>query len=94
MRRFYVPVTALVLALPGAAFGQATRTAEAAAPARVDADQMLEDVRFLASDALLGRRTGTPGNARAREYLVDAFRRVGLQPMGLNRPGFVGELLT
>jgi Zn-dependent M28 family amino/carboxypeptidase len=43
---------------------------------------MLGDLEFLSSDALLGRRTGTPGNARAREYIVEGFRRAGLQPVG------------
>jgi hypothetical protein len=49
---------------------------------RVDAVRMLADLEFLASDALLGRRTDTPGNAEAREYLVAGFQGVGLQPLG------------
>ncbi|HEX6938405.1 MAG TPA: M28 family peptidase [Longimicrobiales bacterium] len=49
---------------------------------RVDADRLLADIRFLASDALAGRRVGTAGNARAREYVLAAFRRIGLEPAG------------
>src|SRR5690606_11837250 len=52
---------------------------------RIDADRMLADLRFLASDELEGRRTGTPGNERAREHIRAAFLRHGLEPFG---PGF------
>jgi Zn-dependent M28 family amino/carboxypeptidase len=80
MRRILVTGLVLLAALPGAASAQGV--AKAAPAARIDAERMLGDVKFLASDALLGRRTGTPGNAEAREYLVSAFRRVGLEPFG------------
>jgi Zn-dependent M28 family amino/carboxypeptidase len=43
---------------------------------------MLSDLEFVSSDALEGRRTGTPGNAQARAFLEAGFRRVGLQPLG------------
>lgn len=49
---------------------------------RIDADRMLADLRFLASDELAGRRTGTPGNERAREHIRAAFLRYGLEPFG------------
>jgi Zn-dependent M28 family amino/carboxypeptidase len=80
MRRVLVTGLVLLAALPGAASAQGVT--KAAPKARIDAERMLGDVKFLSSDALLGRRTGTPGNAEAREYLVAAFRRVGLQPFG------------
>ncbi|MDX1674197.1 MAG: M20/M25/M40 family metallo-hydrolase [Longimicrobiales bacterium] len=38
--------------------------------------------RYLASDALEGRRAGTPGAACAAEYIAYAFQRLGLAPGG------------
>jgi hypothetical protein len=39
-------------------------------------------VEFLADDGLEGRRTGTPGEVKAMEYIRDRFRETGLSPMG------------
>ncbi len=49
--------------------GCAPRTDAAARqePPRVDADQMLADVAFLAADSLEGRLSGSRGNRVARE---------------------------
>lgn len=47
---------------------------------RIDADQLLEDVRVLSADSMQGRRTGTPGNEKARAYIEEAFRERGVQP--------------
>ena len=41
-------------------------------------------VAFLASDRLEGRRTGTPGESLAYEYLSDQFQKIGLLPKGDN----------
>ena len=41
-------------------------------------------IRFLASDALRGRETGTAGEARAATYIADQFARFGLEPAGDN----------
>ena len=38
--------------------------------------------RFLASDALAGRMTGTPGYAAAAEYVAAQFQLAGLEPAG------------
>lgn len=35
-------------------------------------------MRFLASDELMGRRTGEPGNLAATRYVAEQFRRYGL----------------
>jgi hypothetical protein len=73
----------LLASLPAAAIAQVgLQDSGIAAAARVDAPRMLKDLEFLSSDALLGRRTGTEGNAQAREYLIAGFKRVGLQPFG------------
>jgi hypothetical protein len=44
-------------------------------PARIEAH-----MRFLASDDLHGRETGTPGYRRAAEYVAEQFARLGLEP--------------
>ncbi len=40
------------------------------------------EISFLASDRLEGRRTGTPGEKLAYEYLSDQFKALGLIPKG------------
>ncbi len=47
------------------------------------ADQLVEDVRFLADDRLGGRLTGTPGADTAAAYLARRFQQAGLQPSPL-----------
>lgn len=46
----------------------------------LDTDQLIEDLRFISSDATEGRRTGTEGNKIAREYLVTRFEEEGAKP--------------
>jgi aminopeptidase YwaD len=41
-------------------------------------------IRFLADDKQEGRRTGTPGEQSAGDYISIAFARIGLQPKGDN----------
>ena len=45
-------------------------------------------VGFLASDALEGRLTGTPGAEQAAKYLANQFREAGLQPLGTSKDFF------
>ncbi len=40
------------------------------------------DIDYLASDALAGRKTGSPGNDSAAAYLAREFRGLGLRPGG------------
>jgi Zn-dependent M28 family amino/carboxypeptidase len=40
---------------------------------------MMEELRFLSSDSLEGRRTGEPGNLLAQELILAGFREAGLQ---------------
>jgi hypothetical protein len=44
--------------------------------------RIYEDVVFLASDDLDGRRAGSPGNLTATEYVADLFETLGLAPGG------------
>lgn len=39
-------------------------------------------VEFLANDSMEGRDTGSPGEKKAAEYMVEQFRAAGLQPAG------------
>ena len=58
-------------------------TAQAEAPAHpFTADRFREHVAYLASDAMEGRATGTPGARLAADYIADQFRKLGLEPAG------------
>ena len=43
-----------------------------------------QHVQYLADDKLEGRRTGTPGEKQAAEYIKNEFARIGLLPRGTN----------
>ncbi|MDZ7822446.1 MAG: M28 family peptidase [Candidatus Marinimicrobia bacterium] len=48
-------------------------------------DSVINIVHFLASRKCSGRRTGTPGSAAAREYIIDNMIRAGIHPFaGIN----------
>ncbi len=48
----------------------------------ITADQIRDDIRYLASDALEGRLTGTPGNEKAAEYIEEVMEKAHLKPAG------------
>jgi hypothetical protein len=48
----------------------------------VSADEVREIVGALAADSMEGRRTGTPGSARAARFLAERMRAYGLEPGG------------
>ena len=54
----------------------------AAAEASISAADLQREVAHLASDAMRGRLTATPGNEAAARYIADAFRRHGLRAVG------------
>jgi hypothetical protein len=70
------------LAAQRAELSKRDRTAE---PSRVDSAVLLADVRTLADPAMQGRAVNTPGAKKARDYLLQRFSDVGLEPVG---PGF------
>ena len=45
-------------------------------------EELRDHVAFLASDTLEGRAAGSDGGRAAAAYLADAFRSLGLQPVG------------
>ncbi|MCX6631778.1 MAG: M20/M25/M40 family metallo-hydrolase [Candidatus Solibacter sp.] len=50
--------------------------------ARLRPNGLKADISFLASDALQGRATPSPGLDMAAEYIAAQFRRAGLEPVG------------
>lgn len=46
--------------------------------ARIDVESLMETVQTLSSPAFEGRRTGTPGNEKARAWISERFRGTGL----------------
>lgn len=48
----------------------------------VAAETLLKDLEVLAADAMEGRGVGTPGGARAREYVAKRFAESGIRPFG------------
>ncbi len=55
------------------------------ARSRIDSEALLSAIRSLAHDSMEGRRTGTPGNERARRMLIGAFDELGLGTIGDRR---------
>ena len=53
-----------------------------AAPGDIDADRLLDHIKFLASDDLKGRAAGSPELERAADYIAQQFRAIGLRPGG------------
>jgi hypothetical protein len=56
--------------------------ADGTAPRYVDRDRLMADVSLLASPAMNGRRTGTPGGLKARGWIASEFEAIGLIPAG------------
>lgn len=46
----------------------------------IDAPQLLLDLKTLSADDMEGRQVGTPGGAKAREYLAKRFASMGMPP--------------
>src|SRR5437899_9046533 len=72
MRRKFFSVL-LITALAFAA-------AVAQQPNSVSVDRLQQVIAYLASDALEGRRTGTPGANDAAHYIAGEMNRFGLRP--------------
>ncbi len=79
---------AWVTPMTAQALAQAPPPPEArqALPTRLDAEQLLEDVRILASPEFEGRRPKTGGHRRAQAYLARRLADSGLPPLGAAVP--------
>jgi len=71
-------LTPLVALLAVAACHAGSPGETALRPATPDTTTLRRDVAYLASDALEGRGTGTPGNDSAAAYIARRFRSLGL----------------
>jgi len=63
-----------------------TRFNASSAPLRPDAILIRRDIAYLASDALEGRLTGTPGNDMAAAYIAQRYKSLGLTTL---TPGYL-----
>lgn len=83
-RPAHLMIPALVLALAaGSAASQSTQPAPAVPSAiPFSADAYLAHVKYLASDELGGRATGSPGIDQAADYIVRQFQAAGCEPGG------------
>jgi aminopeptidase YwaD len=74
-RAAYASVAAILFGCHGARVAPAGTSASAMA----DTARIRADIVYLASDALEGRGTGTPGNDTAAAYLAREYQRLGLK---------------
>ena len=65
-----------------------------AATPPVDADRLLDHIKFLASDEMKGRASGSPELERAADYIAQQFKEMGLAPGGDNGSWFEPFELT
>ena len=81
VRAALLSLGAAALLIQAPPIAQAAAAVEAAAR-HVDRAQLMRDVETLATPAFGGRRTGTPGALKARQWLVDQFSAIGLTSGG------------
>jgi Peptidase family M28 len=80
-------LAALTLSLVAACGSSTTTAPETPAPrgattAEISAADLRNRISIFADDSMMGRRTGTPGNAKGNAYIVSELRRLGLKPAG------------
>src|SRR5207244_9094965 len=81
MRRKFLYVPSMIALAFAVAFAQQTSSNQPSV------DRIRQVIEYLASDALEGRRTGTPGANDASHYIAGEFNRYGLRPgMQIARP--------
>src|SRR3954447_23933400 len=74
---------ALILSLARTAPAQSRGTdAVRAAAETITSADLMRDVSYLASDALKGRNTPSPGLDSAAAYVIRTVRQLGLKPIG------------
>ncbi|MDQ1088107.1 M20/M25/M40 family metallo-hydrolase [Siphonobacter sp. SORGH_AS_1065] len=57
----------------------------------VDSNRIKAHVAYLANDQLLGRKAGSPGYKMAVDYVVEQYKKMGLQPAG-EKGGYLQEV--
>jgi len=73
-------VAATLLVVMSSTYGCRASGAHPVPATTPDTAMLMRDVRYLASDALEGRGTGTPGNDSAATYIARRFAGLGLSP--------------
>lgn len=68
-RKFFLPICILLLAFPLQIFSQ-----------EIKEKMLLNSLELLASDSLEGRGFGTIGNYKARMFMVEQFKQLGIAP--------------
>src|SRR4030095_1283184 len=48
----------------------------------IDAPALLRDLQTLSADDMEGRAVGTAGGAKARAYVIERFKTIGVAPLG------------
>src|SRR6188508_2311365 len=48
----------------------------------IDAPALLRDLQTLSADDMEGRQVGTPGGAKARAFVIERFKALGVTPLG------------
>lgn len=76
-----VGVLAVAHAAPAVAQPAATSPPAAASTAVPDGPALLATIEALTAPGMDGRATGTPGNAKARAWIVDRLTTIGVIPM-------------
>lgn len=77
----HVGAVLLPLVLLVATPSHVTAQAAAAGAVHFTADDLMASVQTLAAADMQGRQTGTPGNAKAREWISSRFNEAGLAPV-------------
>jgi hypothetical protein len=52
----------------------------------------MKHIYVLASDSLQGRRSGSPGEKKAGDYIISVFRQAGLKPLGDDSGSYIQSL--
>ena len=84
-----VPAIATIVALGAALAAQQPAPQKSVVPEgappgfqTITSGDLQEHADYLASDALGGRLTGSPGQLKAAEYIAKHFGKLGLKPLG------------
>src|SRR4030095_1068734 len=86
-KKLFSLLTALLVTTVGVIAQQGTSTEPNAA-------RLQQHVSYLASDALDGRRTGTPGANDAARYVAGEFARAGLRAGGTEQANLKGKRIA
>ncbi len=82
IRRFAFALSLAVAALPALRADEISTQAVRSGYLTIEGAEALEHVKYLASDELEGRDTGSPGEWTAAQYIAKRFAEYGLEPVG------------